>query len=210
MKLKLETASPILQSVPAVEITLLGVTEGIEANSIAILQAGLKKLIAAGRRSVLLDCSNLKESDFQESSLPEQVSNLREWASSLGAQVIVVSAIEKLGHVRSREEGITLLSTGTAPLLALEAKLQSDVKALQARKAEIEAKIRQASSSGDPKALRRQNSDLKKSIADAERLSRRFLKNRANDPFQVPATELLQQTLGQMLDTVLKKEGILP
>ena len=214
MKLKLETASPPVEVVPAgLEITLLVVTEGIEANSMAVLKAGLNKLIASGRRRILLDCSSLQESDFQDSSLISQVSGLREWALSLegqaGAQVIVISAAEKLGHVRSREEGITLLTSGTAPLLELEAKLQSDIKVLQSRKAEIEAKLQRASASGDPKALRKQNSALKRSIADAERLTRRFLKNRANDPFQVPATELLQQALNQMLDTVLKKEGIL-
>jgi hypothetical protein len=227
MKLKLETSAPAAtnsstgasfpspNSGPPEGITLLVVTEGIESSSLAILKAGLNKLVASGRRNILLDCTDLKESDIQDATLFAQISDLRGWAASLegGAQVLVVSSIERMGHVRTREEGITLLNSGTAHLLALEAKLQNDIKVLQARKAELEAKLTQASAAGDPKALLKQNSDLKRSIADTDRLTRRFLKNRSphssNAPFQVPATELLQENLDQLLNAALKKEGIL-
>jgi len=223
MKLKLETSAPAAanssagasfpspNSGPPEGITLLVVTEGIESSSLAILKAGLNKLVASGRRNILLDCTDLKESDIPDPALFSQISDLRGWAAALegGAQVLVISSIERMGHVRTREEGTALFNSGTAHLLALEAKLQNDIKVLQARKAELETKLTQASAAGDPKALLKQNSDLKKSIADTDRLTRRFLKNRSKDPFQVPATELLQENLDQLLNTALKKEGIL-
>jgi hypothetical protein len=224
MKLRLETSTPASASTPAStgaasDVTILVVTEGIESASLAILKAGLNKLIASGRRNLLLDCTALNESDIPDPALFSQISELRAWAAGLneqgggGAQVLVISPIERMGHVHTREEGITLLNSGTAHLLALEAKLQGDIKNLQARKAELEAKLVQAGAAGDPKALLKQNSDFKKSIADTDRLTRRFLKNRSpspsGDPFQVPATELLQENLDQLLNAALKKEGIL-
>jgi hypothetical protein len=213
MKLKLETSLPVANSPAGSEVTILVVTEGIESANLAILKAGLNKLIVSGKRNLLLDCGLLKESDIKDPGLFIQISNLRGWASTLegqgGAQVIVVSPLEKLGHARTREEGVALLSSAAAPLLALEAKLQNDIRVLQSRKADIEAKITQASAAGDPRALLRENSDFKKSIVETERLTQRFLKNRSKDPFQLPATDLLQEALDQLLGSALKKEGIL-
>jgi hypothetical protein len=204
MKLKLET-----QNNSSLEVTVLVVTEKVELSHLAVLKAGLTKLIQSGKKNLLLDLAALQASDIAESSLPKLVLDLRTWAVGFGAQVLVISPIEALGHAKTREEGIKVLGSAEGPLLAMEAKLQAELKAAQEKKEMVSKKLTQTSNSGDPKLLQKTNSMLKRSISETEKLVEKFLKLRQSDPHSLPAFQLSREALEEVLTTALKKEGIL-
>jgi hypothetical protein len=199
MKLKLETQDAV---------TVLVVTEAVETSHIPILKAGLAKLFQTGKKTILLDFSQVAEKDFKDPSLFQQIAELRGWSQLSDAQVIVVSAIQNLGHAPSREAGIQLLSSPVGQLQALESKLQAEYKMLEAKKAALQQKVG-ASTTDDQKKLLAENSRLKKEIAQTEKLCRKFLKSRNKDPFQLPAMQVSQENLGKLVDSFLKTEGVL-
>jgi hypothetical protein len=204
MKLKLETQDPAQPN-----ITTLVVSETIEPANIAVLKAGLSKLFQSGKKNILLDFTPVLPGQISAPSLHKEISDLRGWAVSSDAQLLVVSPIETVGHAKPREEALKLMSSSEGPLLDLEAKLQSDLKAAEQKKTELEQKLTQANAAGDPKLLMKENSDLKRSIAEAERLTYKFLKLRTQDPYALPSFQLAREALEEILTTVLKKEGVL-
>jgi hypothetical protein len=204
MKLKLENPDPLNPG-----LTTLIVTESIEPAHIAVLKAGLTKLFQSGKKTILLDFSAVQATGLTTPTISQEILALRVWASASDAQVLVVSPIETLGHAKTREDAIKIVNSSEGPLLALEAKLQAEFKAVSAKKAELEGKLAQANAAGDPKVLLRTKSDLTRAVNEAQRITARFLKNRSSDPFSLPAFQLANEALEEILVTVLKKEGVL-
>jgi hypothetical protein len=204
MKLRLENQDPLNPG-----LTILVVSEKIESSHLAVLKAGLTKLFQSGKKAVLLDLSSIQPADLTTSTVGQEILALRIWAASFDAQVLVISPLETLGHAKTREEAVKIINSSEGPLLALEAKLQAELKAAIAKKTALEQKLTQANSAGDPKILLRTKSDLTRSVNEAQRITSRFLKNRSSDPYSLPAFQLAREALEEILVTVLKKEGVL-
>lgn len=201
MKLKMESQE---------NVTILVVTESIEPPHLPILKAGLTKLFQTGKKSILLDFTAVQDADIKDPSLPQQISELRNWGTTQAAQVAVVSANPKLGHVASRPEGIKLVSSMLAQLQGTEAKLQAELKVLEQRKADLEKKLGAAGAADDLKKVQLQNSLLKKNIASAEKLSKRYLKLRSKEQqAKLPAQQANSEYLTKLMDQFLLQEGIL-
>lgn len=204
MKLKLDTPDPLNPS-----LTTLVVSEKIEPSHIAILKAGLTKLFQSGKKCILLDLTSVQPSELTTPSISQEILALRIWAATFDSQVLVVSPLETLGHAKTREDAIKIVNSSEGPLLALEAKLQAELKTATTRKNELERRLNSANAAGDPKALLRAKSNLEHSVNEAQRITARFLKNRSSDPYSLPAFQLAQEALDEILVTVLKKEGVL-
>jgi hypothetical protein len=201
MKLKMESQE---------NVTVLVVTEAIEPSHLPILKAGLTKLIQSGKKAILLDFTSVGEKDFKEPSLLQQISELRGWAAAMDAQVAVISANPKLGHAAQRVEGVQLVTSQIAQLLALEARLQAQLRTLEQRKADLEKKLGAAGAADDLKKVQQQNSLLKKNITAAEKISRRYLKLRSKEQqAKLPAQQATQENLIKLMEQFLKQEGVL-
>ena len=198
------------------------VTETIEASHLPILKAGLTKLIQAGKTKIVLDFTTITEKDFKDPALIPQVADLRTWASTLSAQVVVVSPIAKLAHAPTRAEALKLFATpqtatpapaatpdpGANPAQQ-EAELTAQLKQLEAKKAELEKKLGGDAAAADLKKLQLLNSKLKKEITAAERIARKYLKYRTKEPVVAGPQQAAQNTLNQLVDSFLKQEGLL-
>ncbi len=204
MKLKLDNPDPLNPGV-----TTLIVSESIEPTHVAVLKAGLSKLFQSGKKSILLDFTAVKPTELASPTIPQEILALRVWAASFDAQVLVVSPIETLGHAKTREDAMKIVNSSEGPMLAMEAKLQAELQMATAKKNELEKKLSQANAAGDPKLLLRRKSDLTHSVNEAQRITARFLKNRSSDPYSLPAFQLANEALEEILMTVLKKEGVL-
>jgi hypothetical protein len=200
MKLKLESQE---------NVTILVVTESIEPTHVPVLKAGLTKLFQSGKKTILLDFTLVAESDFKDPTLFQQISDLRGWAAQSEAQVAVVSPIQKLGHAIARPEAMKIVTSQIAQLQSLEAKLQADLKSLEQKKADLEKKLGAAGQDADLKKAQLQNSLLKKNIATAEKIARKFMKLRSKEQPKLPAQQATQESLIKLTDQFLKQEGIL-
>jgi hypothetical protein len=212
MKLKLEAVQDQLQT----PVTVLVISEKIEAHDLAVLKAGLNKIFNSGKKRVLLDLDSAELQGTTELPIIEGLLDLRNWAATAGAQLLIVSANEALGHSSTRDEALHKFQTGEAEFLIAEAKLQTEIKTLQQKKDQLIARLNpgggsqaEGAENGDPKQLLRRNSELKRSLSEIERLSHRFIKARGKDPFALASTELARETLEQVLNQVLTSEGIL-
>src|SRR6185312_2949960 len=112
MKLKLENQA---------QATVLVVTETIEPSHLPILKAGLGKLVQAGKKAIVLDFSSVAEKDFKDPGLITQVQELKSWAETLGAKILVVSSIANLAHAPNREEALKLLNAPAGPVISADA-----------------------------------------------------------------------------------------
>src|SRR4051812_44267371 len=94
VKLKLETQQ---------NATILVVSETMELAHLAVLKAGLSKLFQSGKKAVLLDFTSVT---LKDSSLPQQIFELRGFAHLSGAQVVVISPDPKIGHATNLQKGL--------------------------------------------------------------------------------------------------------
>jgi hypothetical protein len=225
MKLKLENQETA---------TILQVTDTIEASHLPILKAGLTKLFQAGKKTIVLDFTAVTEKDFKDPALIQQIADLRSWASPLGGQVAVVSTIARLSHAPSRADALKLF-VATAPVAAAtpaqaapiaaapaapaapasfanpaeeEAHLTAQLKQLEAKKSELEKKLGGDAAAADLKKLQQLNSKLKKEIAHAEKIARRYLKLRTKEPIAVGPEKAAQDNLNKLVDSFLTQEGL--
>lgn len=223
MKLKLENQDTA---------TILQVTDTIEASHLPILKAGLTKLFQAGKKAIVLDFTAVTEKDFKDPALIQQIADLRTWASTLGSQVAVVSTIAKLSHAPSRADALKLLATppsaaqpaAAAPAAAPaapaaptsfanpaeeEASLAAQLKQLEVKKSELEKKLGGDAAAADLKKMQQLNSKLKKEIAQAEKIARRYLKLRTKEPVPAGPEKAAQDNLNKLVDSFLTQEGLL-
>ncbi|MCM2323674.1 MAG: hypothetical protein NDJ90_10480 [Oligoflexia bacterium] len=199
MKLKLEVQNAIV---------ILAVSESIAAQQIAVLKAGLNKLIQSGKKTILLDLSdpNLAVAPADVNALAE----LREWAVDNGAQLMIASAMTGLGDGPTREETLKLLTSPLGRLLLLEGRLRAQLKGLTQRKLELEQKLTSVSAEANSiLTLRKENGELKKRIRDLEKQLRFRVEHRTR-PFETPGMDAKREAATRVLISVLEQEGILP
>ncbi|MCM2277798.1 MAG: hypothetical protein NDJ89_06950 [Oligoflexia bacterium] len=199
MKLKLEVQDNVM---------ILAVSESVTADQIAILRAGLGKLIQAGKKTLLLDLSdpNLAVAPAEV----KEIAALRDWASELGAQLMIASPMTGLGDALTRPETLKLLTSPLGRLLMLEGRLRSQLKALEQHKIDLEKKL--ASVNSGPNSvnlLKKENSDLKARIVDLEKQIKFRLDHRTR-PYETPGMGAKNDLAHRILVSVLEQEGILP
>lgn len=200
MKLKLETQD---------QITVLVVTDTIELAHIPVLKAGITKLFQSGKKTLLLDLTAVPEAQLKVEALRAQLAELRTWALTQDADVVVVSSVA--GNAKSRGEGVALLTSPLAKQQALETKLRVQIQQLETQKTKLTQALSLLGADADLKKVRIRNSQLKKDILAMEKVAKKFFtrrntkKARASEPLESGL-----QNLTTLLDDFLKKEGVLP
>lgn len=190
--------------------SILTISEGVGPENLPILKAGLNKLFQDNKKTVILDLSGVALESFQPASVMEEISGLKLWAAELGAQITVVSGIENFGDARDRNAAIALLSSPLGRLLALEGRLTLQLQKLEAHKAELATQIQTIeSTSGDVLALKRENGDSKRRVAELEALVKERLAARTS-LYGSPMVKLGMTAVNRVLISVLEREGILP
>lgn len=198
VKLKLEQSN---------DITILSVSDGIEAAQIPVLKAGLHKLFQSKKTLVVLDLLTVKNELLMIQPMLSELSGLPHWAQEQGAQLAVISTATGVGTANTREEGIRAIQSPLAGLQMLEAKLQAQLKMLETQKADFTQKINSAAAD-DVRALRQENSKLHNTIKSLEEINLRFLKKRT-EPSQSIAVKAKWDELQSILSIVLVQEGLL-
>jgi len=199
LKLKMETDD---------DVTILTVSESVELPHFAILKAGLKKLFSSEKKVILLDLNSAEPACLKKPEIVYEIVALPKWAQDCAAQVIVISSVSELGGTPTRDEALKTLKSPIGKLLSLETRLQAQLKILEQQKNEIVQKIGGKAGGPDPKALRRENSDLRRVITTLEENIQRYLAKRSN-PHDSGAMKLRSETLKDLLLTILEQEGSL-
>ena len=190
--------------------TILSVSEFIEPQHIAVLRAGLNKLIQTGRNALILDLSALSADAIRGSDTHDQIKSLSTWAEENGAQLVIVSSMEALGRAGSRAEAVKMLSSPLARLLALETKLKYELTRLESDKARAEESLSGTSQiEGDLMKLRSENSRLRNTMSNLENLIQAQLKFRSGEPFASEALKSRLESLDNVMTSILMQEGVL-
>ena len=198
MKLKLEQSS---------DITILTVSDAIEASQIPILKAGLNKLFQSKKCLVILDLLLVKNEFLTIQPMLNELSSLPHWAHEQGAQLAIISTATGVGTASTREEGIKAIKSPFAGLQMLEAKLQAQLKMLEAQKNDYTQKLNSAGA-GDVRNLGSENSRLKNKVKTLEEVNARFLK-KITPPHQNASTKAKWENLQNILSMILVQEGLM-
>ena len=192
-------------------VAILSVLESVVVQDVAVLRAGLNKIFQSGRKSVVVDLTGLSEGSLGDGAASELV-QLGAWAASLEGQVIIASPIAAVGQAPDREKAVALLGTNIAKLLANEARLNSQIKTLQARKAQLEKALGAAQGGGtqDAQALKQEAYRLKQLVESLESQIKLLMKDR-KDPF-LPNDTLAKKrdTLNDTVISILRERGMIP
>lgn len=204
MKLKMGTAR---------EAVILSVMGTIESRDILVMRAGLKKLFESKKRSVLLDLSMIKESDFKHAGIIAEISILPKWAKENGAQLVIAGAVNGIEGIIPLDRGIKLLNSNLSKLLVKEAILQEEVTHLEGVKKEISKRITAVRQAEDMCEIQKMNSNLKKLIKTLEEETEQYLSKRKkpSDEKQTESKEdhIKENMVIEILKTVLEQEGII-
>ncbi len=199
MKLKLEAQN---------SVTILTVSEAVTPQDIAVLRAGVNKLIQGGKKSILLDAIAVPN---ECAPALQEVAGFQNFVQDANAQLIVASPLQGVGHAPTRPEALQVLQSPLANLLSLEAKLQYQIKELEKQKSTIEQKLAAApSGEGDVKTLQKENSRIKALIKDLEKQIEKKLKSRKEPWKPDELSQAKAETLRRTLTAVLEQEGVLP
>ena len=200
MKLKLEVEQGI---------AILSITETVASQDILVMRAGLSKLFQSGKKSVLLDLTQMSRSSATEAILHELMT-VPGWANGSDAQVIIASSVAGFGQAQSRQQGVQLFNSSGAKLLASEAKLASQLRALQDQKSAAEQNLgSRGSLDADVRSLKRENAELKQLIKNLEKQIKQLLKSRT-EPFESAITRPQTDAIHKTIANVLKQEGLIP
>lgn len=192
LKLKLEAQG---------ETTVLSVMDLVSASDVQILKAGLNKLIRSGKKSIILDLSNLPETSFQPREVVQEISLLKSWASEIGGTLGIKSPLADFAEADESE---------LSKLLAQESRLKTQIDLLMKRRAEAEQKVSAVSSGGtDLRSLRQENSALESLIHDYEQKIRLLLPKKTTN-FEDSAVQSKSVELMNILLPHLQKDGLVP
>lgn len=188
-------------------VTILVVQSSITSRHLPILKAGLTKLIKSGKLSIVLDLMGLKETDLPTEADRKEILSYRQYAQSLGGQLLVASPIVGIGHATTLEAAVKTFGTLLANLQAKEKQLLAEYEALKKRKETLDDKL-QSLVGDDIKTLRRENSVLKKSVKALEDQVTHYFKIRSN-PMDLASVKTKLATVQATLKSVLEQEGVL-
>ncbi len=198
MKLKLEVQGGV---------TILCVTEDVEAQHATILKAGLTKLFQVGKKTVLLDLTASNKVSYETL---RDLALFGQQAPDFDAQLAVACKEEGFGIAKTRAEAIRVMGTPMFVLMGNEARLHAQIRKLEFRKSEISARLGTTNAQAeDLKSLRKESSELKKLIGDLETQVEGLLKERLTPMKKAAGNERLE-SIQKTLVAVLEQEGVLP
>lgn len=198
MKLKLEVQAGI---------TILCVTDEVEAQHAAILKAGLTKLFQVGKKVVLLDLTTTTQVSYETL---RDLALFGQQAPDFDAQLAVACREEGFGIAKTRTEALRAMGTQMFMLQGTEARLHAQIRKLEFRKSESSSQLNATSAQAeDLKSLKRESSDLKKLIVDIEAHVEALLRERLS-PMKSGAFNERFESIQKALVAVLEQEGILP
>jgi len=180
---------------------VLHVTESISAKEAAILKAGLIKLFQAKEKNILLNLTNIGNTN---SAILREIASLKTTAAQMDALMMIASPFEGIGDGATFEETSKKLTSPLAGLLSMEAHFQK----LQQQKEQLEKKLA-ALGDVDVKALRKENSDLKLLVKRLENLIRQLSKNRV-ESMDLELNKAKSAALDRTLMSIIEQEGLLP
>ena len=198
MKLKLENQDTI---------AVISVSEEVLSPHIAILKAGISKLIQTGKKNILLD---LTSANHNNPEITKDILSLEQFTSQLNGKLVIVSSIAAVGHAQNRKNGLLLFPKDLSLILATEVSFNVQFERLEKQKQEIEKKLPVLKVGAlEPKNLRKENSTLKKNIQDLETIIQKFMKQRIEVKPSPPITSR-SETINKTVIAVLEQEGIIP
>ncbi|MBI4924527.1 MAG: hypothetical protein HY843_01270 [Bdellovibrio sp.] len=198
MKLRLENKEKYIA---------LCVSEDILPEHVMILQAGIKKLIASGKKNILLDLIGVTTANPNAIKL---LQGLEKFTESIKGKLAVLAQIPGVANTKKREDIDKYFLKEMNTLLAVEAALHVKFEKLAKQKSELEKKIiSHKTSQLDPKNLRKENSGLKKMVEELESYIQKLLKQRIEQRAPITVT-LRNETITKTVVAVLEQEGILP
>ena len=197
MKLKLEVQEGI---------TILSVTEDVQAQHGPILKAGIAKLFQSGKKSILLDLTAVTQLDEPAA---KDIEAIRATAPELEGQLVVASPLEGLGQAPNREIAIKQINSPLFGLLATEAQLTAKLKRLDKQKNEFNEKLTSMKSAdGDILKLRKENSDLKQMIRTLEKQVYKLLTVRIDSTKNDAITDRIAM-VEKTVSEILVQDGVL-
>ncbi|MGK5089960.1 hypothetical protein WDW86_20610 [Bdellovibrionota bacterium FG-2] len=192
-------------------ITILTITEAIGREHVTALKAGLQKLIKAGKQNILLNMTGSTPTDFASLDVMSEINSLAAWAYDQNAAVVVTSPINEIAQFPSLQEGITALNSPNMRSILAEMALQSQVRALEAKKAALGKKYNDLTTSKDTldiTTLLKENTVARKLVRSLEEQVVKLLKHRTK-PGLSPNAAAKMRAVEKTAVTVLEQEGVL-
>ncbi|MBI3534104.1 MAG: hypothetical protein HY072_01280 [Deltaproteobacteria bacterium] len=198
MKLRLENKEKYIT---------LCVSEDVLPEHVMILQAGIKKLIASGKKNILLDLIGVTTANLNAIKL---LQGLEKFTESIKGKLSILAQIPGVANTKKREDVDKYFLKEMNTLLAVEAALHVKFEKLAKQKSELEKKIiSHKTNQLDPKNLRKENSGLKQMVEELESYIQKLLKQRIEQRAPITIT-LRNETITKTVVAVLEQEGILP
>ncbi len=196
MKLKLEKQEDFI---------MLSVSEEVLHNHIAVLRAGISKLLQSGVKNILLDLTKAQA----DQKILKEIPALEKYTETFKGKLAIFSSVPGVGNIKKREEAVKYFIKEITTLLATEAALSLKNEKLIKQKTELEKKIASSKTVGvDPKMLRRENSLLKKRAHELEIQIQKLLKQRIENKPPITVT-LKAETIMKTIIAVFEQEDIL-
>jgi|GEM_PF-4216718 len=194
MKLKLELQDGV---------TVLRVTEELSVAQVAVLRAGLIKIFGqnTSKKNVVLD---LCEATIADSATELALLQLRTGLVA-EAVLIIASPNKAFAQAATAAEAVQQLGSGLAGLQSNEFRLKQRLSQLEAQKAAILGKASGGISDAQFLSLRRENSDLKRSVRELESLMSQVLSKRSANR----AVNMQMAQIKRSLIIVLQQQGVL-
>lgn len=201
-------------------IKVLSILEDLPLAQIPIIRAGIQKILQSGADKLILDLSAI-------ASAPDDAwKNVRllQALAPPGKIIIVAKKAEvadfsdldsALGHARGAgapppeapAAATAPAASGGAPQ-SEEAQLTAQKNSLTSRKKVLEAQITAANAKGDIKAMRQENTNLKKSIRYLESLIKSLMQERKAEPFVAEAIGQKMTNLESVVTPVLVEKKL--
>ena len=155
MKLKLEVQDGV---------AILRVFEDLGAAHADILKAGLLKLIASGKKEVIID---LTSAGVVDGSAHRGIQALHDLAHESDAQLVIASPNETIGQARSVRHGLELIRSLLFMVLSQETRLRTRMRLLEHRRETLRTQLAGADST-TIRNIRFENTQLLSRVTELE------------------------------------------
>jgi hypothetical protein len=190
-------------------VAILTVSEALELDKIAVVRAGLSKLVRSGKKDILVDFTGLLAATALIPRFKEEVLSLKIALAQMGAHLVCVGSIQDVTDVPTREEGLHLLSSTLAKLSIQVSVLKHEIAHLSHRREELARAVEQAGATGDVRALKKENSDLRAKAVHLEAQIQMNLKGR-REPYSSTVLAAKKADLESVLKSVLAQQRLIP
>jgi len=201
MKIKLE---------PSQTHAVLNVTEQVGAEQASMLRLGIVKFFGSmPDKPIILNLLEATETESNQFAtlISYFATTYYELIRGPMINLIIVSNNEAIAHMKTVSEAVSMLKNPLFKLMIQDMWVVSRIKALEARKPEIEKKLQELKATGQSlDKLRKENSDLRATVRLLETEIERYLKKR-KDPVPQNADQL--DSLEKTLTMILQQESLL-